>query len=108
MLRQFLIEITALPLSLQKPVESQISSGDSCKPFQKGFHYPAKALKMLSTKLSQIVKASWIAACNKLYLHAAMQHPLPIFRSVSTTFLIIIKKHQNKQLKLINVTDEDV
>jgi hypothetical protein len=48
----------------------------------------------VSTTLLQILKGSWIAACNKSYLHA-VTNTLYRFRNVSSTYL----KNQRKVTK---------
>jgi hypothetical protein len=88
---------------LQELVESQITSGDRMQTLSKGYSLPSwnvsKGYPLPYNTLLQRVQGCWIAACKKLYLHAAI-YPTPLhhFRRVSTDFMKIGKKQLNTQL----------
>jgi hypothetical protein len=56
----------------------------TCKPFQKGIHYPAETFQKATHYPLANSKGRWIASCNKPNLHAALHYLFTILRNVST------------------------
>ncbi len=76
---------------MQKTVDSQITRGDRMQTLSKGYTYTSVETfqKAIYYPFLQVVKGQWVAAYNKSYLHAVIQNPFTIFKSVSTNFLKI-------------------
>jgi hypothetical protein len=71
----------------------------TCKPFQEGIHYPAETFQKAIHYLLANSKGRWIAACNKLSLHAAIHHLSP-FSEMSPLHFENEQKPINKQLTI--------